>query len=240
MKRQLCGALAGAALLAFVPLAPSLAKDNDSRDEINALKAEVTTLKAEVDRLKVRLSDTDDVLAVEKLQRIYGFYADKAQWDQVADLFAKDATLEIAGRGVFVGQDHIRTYMHHLGALERGQLMNHMQLQPVVDIAPDGKTAKGRWQTLVQLGQLGKTALIGAGIYENDYVKEGGVWKIKALHYFNTYLTDFYKGWDKPGLPLAGPFADLPPDRPPSEAYEAYPGVYVPPYHYANPVSGRK
>lgn len=234
MRRIICGALSGAALLALASTLPTSAKDKAD------LRAEVAALKSEVAALSARVARTEDYIAISNLQRAYGFYADKAKWDQTADLFAKDATLEIAGRGVYVGQDRIRTYMHHLGALERGQIMNHMQIQPVIDIAPDGMTAKARWRTLVQLGQLDKTALIGEGIYENSYVKEDGVWKIQSLHYYNTFLTDFYKGWDKPGLSLAGPFEDLPADRPPTETYEAYPGVYVPPYHYANPVSGRK
>jgi len=238
MKKILFAVLPVAALMVLGPVAPALAAGTDA--DIAALKADVQALKKKVADLALKAQRADDYIAISNLQRAYGFYADKAEWDQTADLFAKDATLEIGGRGVYVGQDHIRTYMHHLGPLERGHIMNHMQLQPVIDVAPDGMTAKGRWRTLVQLGQLGKSAVQGEGIYENTYVKEGGVWKIASLHYYNTFLSDFHKGWDKPGLPLIGPFPDLPADRPPTEKYEAYPGVYVPPYHYANPVTGRK
>ena len=37
------------------------------------------------------------------LQSIYGYYVDKTLYDEAADLFAEDATLEIAGRGLFRG-----------------------------------------------------------------------------------------------------------------------------------------
>ena len=33
---------------------------------------------------------------------------------------------------------------------------------------------------------------------------------------------------------------DLPPDGPPKESYQVWPGVFVPPFHYRNPVSGRE
>ena len=36
-----------------------------------------------------------------------------------------------------------------------------------------------------------------------------------------------------------GPSKDFPPDAPPSVKYDAFPGHYVPPFHYPNPVSGR-
>jgi hypothetical protein len=114
-----------------------------------------------------------------------------------------------------------------------------MQLQPKIDVAPDGATAKGRWRAIMQVGQLNKRAQWGEATYENDYVKEGGIWKIKKLHAYFTYYADYYKGWDKGGDPPPGALADLPPDLPSTEVYKLYPDVYIPPYHYKNPVTGR-
>ena len=33
------------------------------------------------------------------------------------------------------------------------------------------------------------------GVYENDYVKENGVWKIKRDQVFNTYFVPYTVGW---------------------------------------------
>ena len=55
-----------------------------------------------------RLEDED---AIENLQRAYGFYIDKAQWKDAADLFADDGTLELGGAGVYVGKEHIQQYI---------------------------------------------------------------------------------------------------------------------------------
>ena len=57
-----------------------------------------------------------------------------------------------------------------------------------------------------------------------------------------TLVAPYEGGWLETGPKAVADFAmgkGVEPDRPPSEAYESYPGVYVPPFHYKNPVSGR-
>lgn len=203
------------------------------------LTGEVRRLTEELQQVRAQAQQAQDYIAVANLQAAYGYYSDKALWDQAADLFSREATLEIAGRGVFVGNARIRQYLSSLPGLTPGTVFLHLQLQPVIHVAPDGRTAQGRWRSLVQIGQLGRRSQIGEGIYENAYVKEDGVWKISSLHFYNTYLVNHQDAWLKPGEPLLGPFPNLPPDRPPSVKYESYPGVFVPPFHYPNPVSGR-
>ncbi len=53
--------------------------------------------------------------------------------DAISALFTENATLEILGRGVFIGSDRIYEYMRRSsGAPQVGTLFNHMQLGPVV------------------------------------------------------------------------------------------------------------
>jgi len=40
-------------------------------------------------------------------------------------------------------------------------------------------------------------------------------------------------------LPNTRPAKDLPPDRPPTVVYQAYPATYIPPDDYPNPVTGK-
>jgi hypothetical protein len=201
--------------------------------------ADVAALKIQVAQLQQQAQAATDWTSVANLQATYGYYVDKMRWDDAADLFAKDATLEIAGRGLFEGQDRIRTYLHALGKLEYGTLFNHMQLQPVIHIAQDGLSAQARWRAFIQVGHLGKEARWGEATYENAYVKEGGIWKIRKLHGFITYYVEFDKGWNKGGVALPQKLGDLDPDAPPTVKYGAFPEVFVPPYHYTNPVSGK-
>ncbi|OYW85846.1 MAG: hypothetical protein B7Z20_08330 [Sphingobium sp. 32-64-5] len=204
------------------------------------------TIETEIQELKERLATVErraraaeDYVAISNLQRTYGYYVDKSQWDQVADLFARDGVLEINARGKFFGQDRIREYMHHFGPAEPGVLMNHIQIQPVITIDPDGMVARGRFRALMQVGRMGGEGLWGDAIYENRYVREDGLWKIASLRAYQSFYVPFDKGWAKEALPLMTDFDDFPPDEP-TESYPVYPDIFVPPYHYANPVSGRK
>src|SRR5581483_9726406 len=203
------------------------------------VEARLKHLTEEVAALSKKAQAAEDYIAISNLQRAYGYYVDKYRWDDVADLFAHDCTLEINGRGVYIGQDRVRQYMHRFPKAQDGLLGNHLQLQPVIHVAADGKTAKARWRAVIQVGELGKNARWGEGTYENTYVKEEGVWKIKSLHFYQTYYVDYYSGWDKGALPLVPEYKDPPPDRPPSEHYKVLPEFYGPAYHYRNPVSGR-
>jgi hypothetical protein len=198
-------------------------------------------------KLEARLADyrhrvelLKDKDAVENLQAAYGFYVDKSLWGEVADLFADDGSFEYGQMGVYVGKAHIRRalLLFSKEGPEYGKLNNYMQLQGVIHVAPDGKTAKARWQSVVMLGRKNESGQWGLGVYENAYVKEGGVWKIAKLHYYVTGVTDYDLGWTKSAIPMQGPSAAIPPDRPPTEVYRAYPGAYVPPFGYRHPVTG--
>ena len=232
VKKTLLAA-AGIAL-AVAALTSSSAQEADPAARLAALESELAALEHEIELL-------EDTKAIKRLQRAYGYYADKKLSDEISALFAADATAEIGGLGVFVGRERIGALYDLLldGGLEEGRLFNHMILQGVVHVAPDGRTAKGRWRALIQLGEHGESATWSEGPYENEYVKEDGVWRISKLHWYATLTAPYDPGWHRAQIPLDGPSDALPPDRPPSEVYESYPSAYLPRYHYDNPVSGR-
>ena len=159
-----------------------------------AVNGELARLSSEVDRL-------EGARAVRKLQRAYGYYLDRGLWDEAADLFADDGTLEAGMDGVYVGKARILQYLQRDGGgrpgLAYGQLNERLQLQPEVDVAPDGLSAKGRWRDMAMLGHFQKDAFWGDGIEENSYVKDGGVWKIKSLHLYVNFLAPFAGGWSR-------------------------------------------
>lgn len=220
------GRMAFAAAIALPALAgfPALADDRSAAQRL--------------DDLDRRISRLEDMNAVERLQKTYGYLVDKAQWQALGDLFSEDGTLEIGGRGIYVGKDRVLAYMQTgFGAdgTHPGRLMNHMQFQPVADIDPGGARAHVRSRAFVM-----STGGWGLPLYENAYVKENGVWKIQRL----TGPFTMYSGWDGwkdrvTSNTWPGDRDLTPPDLPPSVVYLMFPSYYILPYHYSNPVTGQ-
>ena len=199
-----------------------------------------TSAEARLEAYRERVARLEDQDAIENLQAMFGYFFDKGMWEDAADCFTADGRFEYGQSGVYIGRERIRRAMLLLGpeGLAQGYLNNHMQLQPVITVASDGNTATGRWQGMVQLSEPGANGIWGVGIYENEYVKEDGVWKISSLHFYPTAFTDYDRGWARSLLPMKGPSALFPPDEPPTEVYRAMPGNYVPPFSYNHPVTG--
>ena len=196
---------------------------------------DTAALLARIEKLERRAQAAEDYRDLVNLQGAYGYYVDKGLWDQAAELFAVDGTLEIAGRGVYVGRERVRQYLHHLPAYGYGVMYNHMQLQPVLHIDSEAGTAKGRWRTLMMVGALGKEARWGDATYENAYVRDDGRWRIAKLHGVVNFYAEYDEGWHRGGVPLLRSVEGLAPDRPPSLDYEAYPEPVIAPFHYDEP-----
>ncbi len=196
-------------------------------------------LEAQVRALELKLARLTAVDEVENLQSAYGYYADMSMQDATSALFTENSTLEILGRGIFVGRDRVYEYMRRLGAPGPGRLFTHMQLQPVITVSPDGNSACIRARLFEMFGAQGNQAQWAEGTYENRFVLDNGQWKYQGLIGYQTFYTPYEQGWGKQSNPLMNYFPGYPPDLPHSIEYQPYPAVFVPPFHYRNPVSGR-
>ena len=65
--------------------------------------------------LAARAQRLSDEIEVTNLQHAYGYYVDRKMWDDVADLFAADGTMEIGLQGVYVGRTSIRRGLNAFG-----------------------------------------------------------------------------------------------------------------------------
>jgi hypothetical protein len=233
--------------LAVMALLAVTAGCGGQQEQNAATEARIKELEGELAALETAVIESEDVSAVKRLMRTYGYYVDKGLWEDLADLFTADAVANYPS-GVFVGKDSIhKHFFQNLGGgkLGRsdGELSEYMILQPIVDIDRNGTTAHGRWRALAMMGRYGQSATWAEGPYEVEYAKEDGVWKIKVLNYYGTFTSPYENGaWGKkrdnagpPPRKLAHP-ADKPRDN---TVCPSYPAACVPPFHYANPVSGR-
>jgi hypothetical protein len=189
-----------------------------------------------------RLGLLEDMAQLERLNSIYGYYLAHLQWDDLTAMFSPSGSIEIAMRGVYSGLASVRRNLNLYGQATDSQFglqHNHMQFQPVISVAPDGHSARLRSRALSIMGQYERYAQWMGGVYENEYVKEGGVWKIKHDQVFNTYFAPYAVGWKDLQLrPPPGISATNPPDSPPTLPFEMYPRPFLPPYHYDHPVTG--
>src|SRR5688572_24865536 len=197
-------------------------------------------LQGTLDTLEQRKSRLEDINAIKRLQRSFGYYMDEALWDEVANLFSANGSIEMGLDGVYRGKNRVREYLYALGGgkagLSSGQLNEHMQLMPVITVAPDGRTARGTWRDVILTGQIRRGAFWGEGPYENEYVKQNGVWKISRLHWFQTLLVPYDGGWAKQEDVNDGHYVSgtLTPDAPPTIEYKPWPHAFVPPFHFKN------
>jgi hypothetical protein len=200
--------------------------------------SDLRAVEGDLNALGKRITRLQDMTEVEIVQHAYGYYVDKAQWRSVSELFADDATLEIGGKGVFLGKARVFQYMTDaFGAIgpKDGSLIDHQQFQCLPTVHDDGVTAEARCIAFVM-----SSGGWGHVYYEDDYVKENGVWKMKKLHGpFNMY-SGYKLGWVDQVIVNTFPEKFLPwPDLPPTVIYLTYPSYYIEPFHYPNPVTGK-
>lgn len=235
-------------------------------EQIQALQKSVEELTREVGILK-------DIHAIRRLQHAYGYYIDKCLYNETVDLFADDGEVRFMG-GRFIGKEGVKRL--YIGRFQKnftngkngpvfGFLLDHPQLQDIIDVAPDRKTAKARARSMMQAGShelrnKGQSAPDArgldasglprqwweGGIYENEYVNEGGVWKIKVLNYRPVWHGTVEKGWAYTPPEYVKFFSETYPKDPagPDELITnpkpvLWPDTDVVPFHYPHPVTGR-
>lgn len=208
-------------------------------EAVNHASPSLKSLAGRVNQLARRAARLNDQAEVTNLQDTYGYAIDRKLWDQVANLFAPNGTLELDLRGVYAGRASIRHALDQFGprGLRHGEVNDHVYLETLVSVAPDGRTAKARGVELIMSSDHGGE--LSEGVCENTFTKENGRWKIQSVHFYPRMIVDAAAGWAKSAKPAPGPSKDFPPDRPPTVSYEIYPKFAVAPFHFDNPVTGK-
>lgn len=238
MKGKTLSALAGCTLAAMAAMAAEPIV-TDSR--LITEERRVQLLEAKLAALQSQVNLLEDRRAIERLQQRWGHYVSEGMADEAAALFSDSptASVEFAQQGIYRGRARIAAFLKAALQTGDGELRETPVMQPVIHIAADGRSARARWRSLVLAGRHGEDGRWEEGPYENEYVKENGVWKIARLHWYTTVRGSYAKGWHRESYPIAGPLPALPPDAPPSVVYEAFPKFFLPPYHYYHPVTGK-
>ena len=210
---------------------------------------DIKEMEARIKELEQKVSTIQDIEEINRLQKSYGYYLEHWMSEEIIDCFSDSAETELNIMvGIYLGKEGVKRYF--TGEKDRSVnpefLHQIMQLSGVVDIAPDGKTAEGRWYGF-GAGALpaGKGVLqtFTGGIYICKYVKEGGRWKILKIMWNPVINCPPAEGWVKPERVTAVTGDRVP--KPPRadkqrDVDPLYPSGYIVPFHYRHPVTGKE
>lgn len=163
--------------------------------------AALATLARDVDRV-------ESVRAVKRLQHAWALYTDLGQWDRSAGLFAPDAELA-HGDDRYRGPQAIRDYfVRAIGKGTSGLPARTVHapflMAPLITMADDGDSAKGRWHAFSMRGSFGREASWQGGIFECEYRRQGGEWRIQRQIFTPMLVGPYETGWNaaRPELPI--------------------------------------
>ena len=219
---------------------------------------ELEALRRELAETRQRLGILEDIHAVRTLHFKYGYYMDKCLFEEIVELFTEDCEIHFLG-GLFRGKAGARRLYGSgtgMNGPAHGLIFEHVLAQDIVDVAADRKTALGRFRCFM-LGGVHESRKDAppsipsqfweGGVYENVFAREAGVWKIKVFNYNVIWQANYEDGWahSKPGTMMVSRFTKTFPDDPrgPDEIITSmprtWPEMYVVPFHYPNPVTGK-
>lgn len=208
--------------------------------ELSALVQRQQLQIAELQHSIGMLQDKDEI---RRLQYAYGFFLDNRMFREVADLFAdENPWIEIGGRGRYIGKERIHRFLLEvLGGgrwgLLKDEVINHVQQQPYITVADDRQRAQSRARAEVQGNSPPDTPtfLLADGIYENEYVREDGRWKILSVRVTMT----FYAALERRSISFqtAPVSSTFPPDQVSQPIVKGL-GRQFNAFHFPHPITG--
>ena len=226
------------------------ARLNSVEDQVKGvekLKSEVETLKEQVKYKDRQIRTLQDIEEIKRLQCAYGYYLEHWMSEEIIDCFSTSP--EVSGtfvEGTYNGPEGIRKYFGRARDIPPEFLHQVMQVSPVITVDPDGKRAKGRWYGYGAVAFRAVNGIIDPSymsvVYEMEYIKEDGVWKILKLALLLHYT--YAPGRSRVSL------EEVAPDTP-AESYDlhpdvwaeydtSYPSGYIYPFHFKHPVTGKE
>ncbi|HTR70466.1 MAG TPA: nuclear transport factor 2 family protein [Mycobacteriales bacterium] len=153
-------------------------------------------------------SHTDDVVAIGRLQAAYADVVTRRAWAELGELFLPSAQVIVdtvtAPPVSLDGPDELGAFIG--GAVERFDHFQFVILNAAIDLATDGDpdSARGRiFMCEIRHTTSGEWST-AYGLYQDDYRREDGAWKIAGRRYRSLARTGANEGVF--GIPT-----DLPP-----------------------------
>jgi hypothetical protein len=176
--------------------------------------------------IEERLQRLEHIREIENLMARYAYLHTAGMHEEAWELFAKETPgvrMEISPLGMWEGAEGVKRAMvkfhKWMGVGNPGHLFVHTQTTSVIEVAGDGKTAKGVWMSPgIETRKTAETGqFVGFwvwGHYGVDFVQENGKWKFWHLHVYAFMITPYDKSWTEQRQASAQPLPDeIKPDR---------------------------
>ncbi len=153
-----------------------------------------------VQELTARVQRLEDTIEIQKLQSKYIHYLFKQCFDRIVDeCFAKnlaDVSVEFSDSGVYRGLESVRALYRSFEATKAipGFFILHMTVNPVIEIAKDGLSARSHWLSPGAAGSDTSAAWIWGPFYV-EYVKEDGRWRIAHSNLVPLFRNRYETSW---------------------------------------------
>jgi len=146
--------------------------------------------------LEARIKVLEDIEAIRKLKAKYCFFIDAWNTEELMKLFTEDAKILMVSFGDRIGKAAIARFFKEVFPKQQPFTMHMGTHNPLIEVK--GEKATGEWyfEVPATYGPTNRAIWI-AGKYEDEYVKEGGEWKIKTVAIKFKYVTPYDEGWVK-------------------------------------------
>lgn len=133
----------------------------------------------------MEMNSLEQIEEIKKLKARYFRFIDRKLWDEWADVFTEDATVQFGPdpENVWHGRQQIVEQCSR--SLAGATTVHHGHMPEIELMSPT--TATGIW-AMFDYVQMPSTTLKGYGHYEEEYVKEEGKWRIKSLRLTRLHL----------------------------------------------------
>lgn len=161
---------------------------------IEDLAARVAVLEATVSALAAQVRVTADTSEIMQLQHRYVNALMETDWDTTTDCFATDAVVDVFMHPRLDGKGAIESWFKDELAKTHAGKEGDIVCHHVIDV--DGDRAKGKWYLYMMYfyPRTGQSLFWVQGVYDMDYVREDGAWKIAVMRWS-----------ERIGLPGGGP-----------------------------------
>jgi len=158
------------------------------------MRGDLHNMDQKISELEKRIELLEDIEAIKQLKYEYCDSCDsKHDADRIVAIFTEDGVWDGGPFGYAEGHEKIWDLFHntHSPSILFSQ---HNVFNPVIKVNGETETAHGTWKFLAPMTTKENKLWVCAQ-YEEDYVKQDGVWKMKHLKAEVFFTAPYAQGW---------------------------------------------